>query len=61
MEAKLYRKKEKRYVARQYATTGGISNALSGMEEPKEYDCFDCPVCGCQFVAKERLKKAEEK
>ncbi len=59
--SKIVPKKEKRYVARQYTTTGGISNALSGMGEPKEYDCFDCPVCGCQFVAKERLKKAEEK
>lgn len=59
--SKIVPKKEKRYVARQYATTGGISNALSGVEELKEYDCFDCPVCGCQFVAKERLKKVEEK
>ena len=20
------------------------------------YDAFDCPVCGCQFIAKERLR-----
>ena len=22
------------------------------------YDCFDCPVCGCQIVAQERYKYA---
>ena len=22
------------------------------------YDCFDCPVCGCQIVAQERYENA---
>lgn len=24
------------------------------------YDCFDCPVCGCQIVAQERYENANE-
>lgn len=42
-----------------YATerTGGLAGAMSGEnKEPKLYDAFDCKVCGCQFVAKERLR-----
>lgn len=52
--------KNNRYVVKDRLCTGGVSNAFSGSyTEPKEYDAFDCPVCGCQFVAKERLKCAE--
>lgn len=28
-------------------------------ENARLYDAFDCPVCGCQYVAKERLRNAE--
>lgn len=28
-------------------------------EIARVYDAFDCPVCGCQYVAKERLRNAE--
>ena len=24
------------------------------------YDCFDCPVCGCQIVAQERYEDANK-
>lgn len=49
--------KKTRYVVKDRLVTGGINNALSGSYmEPKEYDAFDCPVCGCQMIAKERLK-----
>lgn len=52
--------KNNRYVVKDRLCTGGVGNALSGSyAEPKEYDAFDCPVCGCQLVAKERLKKVE--
>ena len=26
----------------------------------KYYDCFDCPECGCQIVAQERLAATPE-
>lgn len=52
--------KESRYVVKERLCNGGLGNALSGTySEPKEYDAFDCKVCGCQFVAKERLKAVE--
>lgn len=28
--------------------------------EPKEYDAFDCPQCGCQIVIGERLRPVDE-
>lgn len=52
--------KDTRYVVQERLSTGGISSALSGTyAEPKEYDAFDCNICGCQLVAKERLKRVE--
>lgn len=27
--------------------------------EESEWDCFDCPECGCQIIASERMPKAE--
>ena len=42
--------KKNRYVAKRpipYQTT-------------EYYDCYDCPVCGCQIVAKERFKAVDE-
>ena len=38
---------------------GGLSSIAGAPEKPKLYDAFDCPVCGCQYVAKERLRNAE--
>lgn len=39
-------KKESRYVAIE----------RGAMFSPNKYfDCFDCPVCGCQIVAQERF------
>lgn len=53
-------KKSQRYVTQERIATGGLSDALTGSyRQPKEYDTFDCPVCGCQFIAKERLRKVE--
>lgn len=31
----------------------GLANVLSG-SDPKLYDAFNCPYCGCQIIAKER-------
>lgn len=37
-----------------------VKNILTGETQiPRLYDAFDCPICGCQFVAKERLRNAE--
>lgn len=59
--SKIVARKSERYVVKERVVTGGLSNALAGnYTEPKEYDAFDCPVCGCQFIAKERLRKAED-
>lgn len=53
--------KEEKYCAKENRIQGGLSAALSGSpEESRLYDCFDCPVCGCQIVAKERLRKDEK-
>ena len=27
--------------------------------EENEYDCFDCPKCGCQVIASKRMPKVE--
>lgn len=52
---------ENKYVVKGRLATGGINNAFSGQyTEPKQYDAFDCDVCGCQIIAKERLKKIDE-
>ena len=52
--------KNNRYVVKERLCSGGVNSALSGTyTTPKEYDAFDCPVCGCQHIAKERLRKAE--
>ena len=42
------------YISRDIEKSG-VSAALSGTE-PTLYDTFDCPVCGCQFVAQERKR-----
>lgn len=48
--------KEQVYTARECISRGGINGALAGMKEPEVYDCYDCPVCGCQIVVQERLR-----
>lgn len=45
-------KKENRYVSEE--RTAGFFQAT------KYYDCFDCPECGCQIVAQERLAPIPE-
>lgn len=47
---------ENHYVARDIEKQG-ISTMIS-CDEPKWYDAFNCPVCGCQVIAQER-KRAE--
>ena len=49
--------KERHYVARETDVVGGLSQSLNGKEEKKIYDCFDCPMCGCQVIAQERKKR----
>lgn len=50
-------KKENKYIVKDRIPIGGFQNAMSGeYSEPKLYDAFDCDICGCQFVAKERMR-----
>lgn len=44
------------YIARENGKCGIA--AISG-EENALYDAFDCPVCGCQFIAQERKRQYE--
>lgn len=44
----------KHYVARDN-TRSGLVVAVSS-DEPRLFDAFDCPYCGCQFVAQERKR-----
>lgn len=52
-------KDENHYIARDSKMTNGLAQALSGKEEPKQYDAFDCPYCGCQYIAQERKRLLE--
>ena len=54
-------RKENKYVVKDRMVTGGVQSALSGQySEAKQYDAFDCEVCGCQMIVKERLKQVDE-
>lgn len=50
---------EESYIVRDNKPEKGLSQALSGLEEPKIYDAFDCPHCGCQYIAQERKRLLE--
>lgn len=52
--------REQVYTAREYISRGGINEVIAGMKEPEVYDCYDCPVCGCQIVVQERLRRERE-
>lgn len=46
---------EKHYIARDNGKTG-LAVAFGSTNEESLYDAFDCPMCGCQVVAKERKR-----
>ena len=46
---------EKHYIARDNGKTG-LAVAFGSTNEENLYDAFDCPMCGCQVVAKERKR-----
>lgn len=46
---------EMHYISRDEGKTGLA--AVSGGNETFEYDSFDCPRCGCQFVAQQRKRR----
>ncbi len=48
--------KERHYIATNNVSTLVLSPLLE-KEERKIYDCFDCPMCGCQVIAQERKRK----
>lgn len=46
---------ERHYMARDNGKIG-LSAAFGSNTEGSLYDAFDCPVCGCQIIAKERKR-----
>lgn len=48
--------KERHYIATNNVSTLVLSPLLE-KEERKIYDCFDCPMCGCQVIAQERKRE----
>lgn len=44
------------YIARDNDVQGAIA-ALESHDEPDIYDAFDCPYCGCQYIAQPRKRK----
>lgn len=49
--------KEQHYIVKD-ATPGKV--LLMTAAEPKQYDAFDCPQCGCQIIVGERLRPVDE-
>ena len=48
--------KEQHYIATSDVSRLVLSPLLE-KEERKVYDCFDCPMCGCQVIAQERKRE----
>lgn len=44
---------EKHYLARDNEKTG-LASLTGPNDEANLYDAFDCPMCGCQMIVKER-------
>lgn len=47
---------ERHYLARDNGKIG-LAVAFSSTTEEGLYDAFDCPMCGCQVIAKERKRE----
>lgn len=43
------------YIARDNGVTGAVT-VFTKEQEEAIYDAFDCPVCGCQYIAQERKR-----
>ena len=44
------------YIARDNDLKGMMSS-FGSSDEPNMYDAFDCPHCGCQYIAQPRKRK----
>lgn len=53
--AKLELNKQYHYIARDDGVKG-VAAAFTREPEETLYDAFDCPVCGCQYIAQERKR-----
>ena len=50
-----------KYVVKDRVSSGGLASAMNGSyAEPELFDAFDCKTCGCQFIAKKRLRVVGE-
>ena len=45
--------KEDHYVAHEPLKKGALAALVDNVTQ-REYDAFDCPHCGCQYIAQER-------
>ena len=53
--AKIVLNKPYHYIARDDGAKGLVA-VLSKEQEETLYDAFDCPMCGCQYIAQERKR-----
>ena len=49
----------RRYSVSEHLQFKLFNSSTAQPENARLYDAFDCQVCGCQYVAKERLRNAE--
>lgn len=45
------------YISRDVGIENSVSKLFISNNEPKIYDTFDCPQCGCQVMIGERKRK----
>lgn len=48
---------ERHYISEDTTETGVVT-VFKGTTEPKQFDTFDCPNCGCQVIVQERKHRA---
>lgn len=53
--SEFYATVENHYISRNNSKIG-LGAAFSSDDEPILYDTFDCPKCGCQYIAHERKR-----
>ena len=51
---------DKHYIARDDSVSG-LASGFGCHDEPNIYDAYDCPSCGCQYIAKSRKRRLDGK
>lgn len=52
--------KDTHYIARD-SSVSGLASGFGCHDEPDIYDAYDCPCCGCQYIAKSRKRRLDGK